>query len=181
MEDDPIWRDQYDRDQEWDNTRHPGDPIPESVPNNYYFNGTPYYQTQRHVLERKRIAVRKAVSDELLYHAKFDTERHVWDQMLYEMTSYVLAERLAPDTCKMEIKPEFEFPASWWQHLKRDHFPAWFKERWPVRNAVVVRRYVGEVRVERHLTYPEASVHLPENQWGSPVYVETMSYDWRQA
>ena len=28
---------------------------------------------------------------------------------------------------------EFQIPASWWQHWKRDHAPNWLKKQWPVK------------------------------------------------
>lgn len=31
------------------------------------------------------------------------------------------------------IKLTLDVPSSWWQHLKQDCFPVWYKKKWPVK------------------------------------------------
>jgi hypothetical protein len=84
--------------------------------------------------------------------------------MMLELRSAVLGAQILSDTQAVSI----EYPATWWQHLKQDHAPAWFTRRWPVR----MTRRVAEVNFTRYDTYPMADVPLPPDDFGYPVVIE---------
>lgn len=94
---------------------------------------------------------------------KLTVEKTAWDMVL-ELRSSVLGAQVLSDTQTFSI----EYPASWWQHLKQDHAPAWFKKRWPVRFS----SRSAQVNFSRYDTYPLADVPLPPNEFGYPVRVE---------
>lgn len=134
----------------------------------------------QHALHRKKVAAREEVSEYVLNNARLDVEKYVMDRLVYNLTTFVMSERLAPDVVEIVVDAKAEVPASWWQHLKRDHFPQWYTRRWPVVNEVVVSPYHGSVNIERELTYPASTQILPEDPWGAPVYVEVMGdVNWR--
>lgn len=94
---------------------------------------------------------------------KLEVERTAWDMVL-ELSSAVLGAQVLSDTQSFSI----EYPATWWQHLKQDHAPAWFTRRWPVKLA----RRAGQVSFARYDTYPLANIPLPPDEFGYPVRVE---------
>jgi hypothetical protein len=54
------------------------------------------------------------------------------------MTSRTLLKTICVAILEMQNPKEIVYrtPASWWQMLKRDHAPAWFKKRWPVVESI---------------------------------------------
>jgi hypothetical protein len=89
-------------------------------------------------------------------------------QMMMELRSGVLGARILSDRQDFG----FEYPASWWQHFKRDKMPGWFTRRYPVR----MRKLSASVDFTRYDTYPMADVPLPPDEFGYPVIVETFRW-----
>ena len=87
--------------------------------------------------------------------------------MMLELRSAVLGARILGDRQDFYI----EFPASWWQHFKRDKMLAWFTRRYPVRTT----KLTASVDFTRYDTYPMAHVPLPPDDFGYPVVVEMFS------
>lgn len=89
------------------------------------------------------------------------------DQMIWELSTEVLASKVLADKHTFEL----EFPASWWQHLKRDA-PRWARRLVParIRRRCPVRMQVQ--KLETDLTVwdelPRANVPVP-SEFGSPV------------
>lgn len=92
------------------------------------------------------------------------TAERTAQDMVLELRSAVLGAQVLSETQTFSV----EYPASWWQHLKADHAPAWFTRRWPVK----MTKRVGQVNFKRYDTYPLANVPLPPNEFGYPVRVE---------
>jgi hypothetical protein len=84
--------------------------------------------------------------------------------MLMELSASLLGAQVLSENQEFYI----EYPASWWQHLKDEHAPAWFTRRWPVK----MTRRVGVVNFTRYDTYPLADMPLPPDEFGYPVRVE---------
>jgi hypothetical protein len=172
----------------------PGDPLfPEYV---------------QETLHRKAVASRYQLDPEMMAYAKFDVWQQVADHLLCTLKSYVWEQQLAPDKIQVSLEKPYrqvvpyrkhltqvvQVPASWWQHLKQDHFPAWYLSRWPVeyRDRVVsyslddhvvaegTVRFSDEVIIERSLTYPDPKLHLPDSSWGRAVYVERTVLPWER-
>tara|TARA_Y100000310_G_C20581694_1_gene763336 strand:+ start:182 stop:616 length:435 start_codon:yes stop_codon:yes gene_type:complete len=69
---------------------------------------------------------------------------------------------LAMHTWLLKVDHHSEYhsvPASWWQHLKADHFPKWYLNRWPV----TCREDTTLPHITRHLC-PHADV-----KWSNDV------------
>jgi len=73
------------------------------------------------------------------------------------MTSQTLLKTICVTILEMQNPKEIVYrtPASWWQMLKRDHAPMWFKKRWPVIESIdtVVIKDV----------YPFPKIKLPDD------------------
>lgn len=130
------------------------------------------------ILERLRVVAQGCVSRDLLERAQYAgrsaevevVAEAVWGNVICRLSSEVLAEKLVDSAETSEL----EVPATWWQHLKRDHFPAWFTRRWPVR----VAKFRQTVSFQRHRTYPNASIALPPKTFGYPVIIERATPGW---
>lgn len=96
-------------------------------------------------------------------------EDDIAGQLVYKLTAEVLAERLETGRFERTVR----VPATWWEHLKRDHAPAWFTRRFPVRYTPLTLA----VDLSRWATYPHATVPLPG--LGPPVVVDNLSSDVR--
>jgi len=92
------------------------------------------------------------------------------DGMLVEMYTSILARKLVEDRYK--DSKVIEVPATWFQHLKQDHAPAWFKERYPVKLTPIT--VTLSVVFDRYATYPKADVPMPDHM-GPMVIREVVS------
>lgn len=84
--------------------------------------------------------------------------------MLMELSASLLGAQVLSENQEFFI----EYPASWWQHLKQDHAPAWFTKRWPVKTG----KRTGVVNFTRYDTYPLANIPFTPDEFGYPVRVE---------
>lgn len=91
------------------------------------------------------------------------------DQMVYELTTEVLASKKVTDRRTFHFKQ----PATWWQHWKQDCAPQWFRKRWPVRYST--EKIV--VDFTSYDTYPRADITLPPGEFSYPVHRDVM---WSQ-
>lgn len=104
------------------------------------------------------------------------------DRVLLKFTSQVLGHRLPAVTETQSTSILFRFPATPWQHFKRDHADSWWL-RWFVAWRPVVlkghRQHVElSVNMERHHVFPEATINAPE--LGPVVFYGSYSHDWRE-
>jgi hypothetical protein len=126
---------------------------------------------QQKVLEQLKVANRQPLPQFVADNARFTLDvDHIAGRMTAQMSSYVLAEKLVSETQECA----FSFPASWWQHFKIDcRLWRWvttarLRHRWPVR----MTRTTKSITFQRYRTYPDASLPLPEEQFGLPVMYE---------
>jgi hypothetical protein len=124
-------------------------------------------QVQRHLLEDAQFVARTA--DVAFFEDRFT------GNLCLSLRALVLGLRRED----RERTVHLDVPASWWQHLKRDHTPEWFTRRRPVRYERLTRTITFSV----HQTYPNASIALPEDRFGQPVIVHQAIGDtsWRSA
>lgn len=99
-----------------------------------------------------------------------------------EVTATAFAEVIATATATC--------PATWWQHLKQDHFPHWFIRRWPVRTEEVVESRGASatksntetvsITFEQYAQFPAAAIQTPEKIRGPIVVVreDLKSTNW---
>ena len=78
----------------------------------------------------------------------------------------VLAERIVD----RDLRVDFPFPATWWEHLKLTVLPK-IPHKWRKRIKVKLSHYYHTLRVRQYVGYPEANEVL-EDRWGKPVIFE---------
>jgi hypothetical protein len=92
-----------------------------------------------------------------------------WDYILRGMiprlTGWILRDEHKHNVTKtMSIT----VPTTWWEMLKRDHFPEWWKRRWPVVEHALTKDYVFEEEVR---VCPHANV-----AWREPDHIEFLTF-----
>ncbi len=123
------------------------------------------------MLERKRYAVCK-MSPRIGHFSRSslrydEQEEFEMDRMISRLEMDVLTRKLVDKT--YETVETYKLPTSWWQHLKRDYFPEWFKRKWPVKETEHTVKL--KVEFERYATYPEADIEMP-NRFGEMYLYE---------
>lgn len=76
------------------------------------------------------------------------------DSILFALRTEVMTERLS-DREKTII---FEYPATWWEHLKKEMAPRWFLKRYPVKFS----KYTQKIRFEEIALYPMLPAIIPD-------------------
>lgn len=93
--------------------------------------------------------------------------------MIVQLRADVLAEKLAEETFTVSFKEPVYFfvPTSWWQMLKRNHFPRWWLRRWPHKETHITKfaRGTREVSVQQFALFPFSPLRTPEKLRGSRV------------
>ena len=131
--------------------------------------------SQQLILHMRRVGTRRAVPRYVAQSAEFKAfwAENELESMIMELSSYVLADQKVSRRQTVTL----EYPASWWQHFKRDQMPRRFIRRWPVR----MQKYSREIILDADVTYPDADM-LPPERFGRPVIVERMtSTPWERA
>lgn len=125
-------------------------------------------QLIKKVYDTHQVAVVGRFSHELLEWSY--EEDIVRMELVSRLHTYVLRDKIFEGTDHHVVA----YPATWWQHLKADHLPAWFRRRWPVRYHQTRVDFAYEV----FDTFPEADVPAPK-EFGKPHHLVTMSLDTR--
>lgn len=80
-------------------------------------------------------------------------------ELVLRISTWIAARRHPVEikTHVVEFQPEpkaveFEVPASWWQHFKKERFPAWALKLWPVQTTTLSGTAEWE-KQERTVTY----------------------------
>jgi len=61
----------------------------------------------------------------------------------------------------------FQVPATWWQHFKQSHFPAWALRKFPVKYETLAET-IGFKALYDHIIpghNPHIQVHVADNKW----------------
>ena len=95
--------------------------------------------------------------------------------MILSLETYVLAEELENHTREVKLEASFSYPATWWQMLKRDHFPTRLLTRFPVSYKTEHQTKKRTVTFKKYATYPQSTVSVKE--LGQPVYRTYVSED----
>jgi hypothetical protein len=131
------------------------------------------------------LAVRQAIENEI-------------PGMVAELTGYVLAEQLPPETVSDSYRlhdvryAEWPAPATWRDHWKLTYGHRWWA-RWLVRHRpariiwrrqrmVYNRTVTMSVNLSRYRTYPHTQVTLDPDRYGPPVLASTVTtpaWTWR--
>lgn len=92
------------------------------------------------ILERFELFVEVHLKPELEgVEWKLDTQRTMFGEMAYRIRASILSSRPEVHTVT--------HPETWWDAFKERWFPAWARERWPVR--------YQEHRLETRMLFPE--------------------------
>lgn len=132
-----------------------------------------FVQSVTHTLEQKKVAANLLVTREASLRVRPDD---ITDNLVVQLESYVLAEKLVGDT--KEVSGAIPFPTSPWQFFKHRHAGSWWLrwlvERRPVRTEN--HRWETSVTFERYNHYPESTLRVPE--LGRPVMFEQFTRPW---
>lgn len=79
-----------------------------------------------------------------------------YGESLARMTAYVYSESLG------RYIHEWKYPSSWWQHFKRDHFPKWLLDRYPVQYTT------NTIVLDGQAMYPN---YRPPRGFNEPFYM----------
>jgi len=75
-------------------------------------------------------------------------------QWLYEIETYVLAEKLAHDI----VPVYFHYPATWWEAFKLRFFPKWYLDKYPILYTGVTKK----VDFKQYALYPSINKVFPD-------------------
>jgi len=118
------------------------------------FSETPAVQQVRLDMDKVGYTVRSS--------ARYAREESgILGELTHRLQAYVLTEKLAGDEFT------YTFPATWWQHFKRDHLPTYARWRPVVTTSVTVD-------IERKLMYPHANIAIRDDRFGAPVVFERL-------
>jgi hypothetical protein len=97
--------------------------------------------------------------------------------MLLGLTAEVLRDHIVNEIQTVTL----EVPASWWQHFKSDHRNRfgfrWFVKRFPI----LLETWTKDVTFDRYYDYPDATIQLPEENFGKFIVSETVTQrDWNR-
>jgi hypothetical protein len=119
------------------------------------------------VLDKRRVAVQNIMPAGLKDVQAEEVRDWMYENLLVRLSAYVLTEQLADEYHPVSLG----LPATWWQHLKQDHAPEWFKRRWPVR----FRKMTCQIHVRTSGTYPDMKMALPPGEFGDRVIIQELS------
>lgn len=127
---------------------------------------------EHRVLEKMRIGLSQRISPAVAASLELDPNgmEQFGTELALRISGFVLGENLG----HVEEVARLHTPATWWQHWKHSHAPAWFKRRYPVVYQWVLVNY----RRDERITYPHARV-MPTAEWGVGVmsWKTTVDYD----
>jgi hypothetical protein len=116
---------------------------------------------------------------DVAYRVEADMFRDVFDQMVFEVSAYVWAEKLLEQTMVVPFSGAswFDFPSSPWQHFKDRHrakwWMRWYVHRWPVFVETHRKEYTHRktVVLEQFAKFPACDIRMPE-KYGPAVRFE---------
>lgn len=131
----------------------------------------PSFDINERFLEWRKFGVSSAVSKELVEDASVsEVYDHMFDQMVYRMTKFVLGEKIPSMTVK-DIQ-KIESPKNPWQHFKMMYVDKWFMRRlvqkWPVKYDI---KYIELTTTwNQYILYPWQK-HILKKDMGQPVRI----------
>lgn len=126
---------------------------------------------QKFVLEKARLGLRLPVDSYIFRDAQVsrdDLTEHLFDQMVYNLETYVLQDKLPPqEFTETRLVTSEPAPATWWDHFKHE-----YKDRTWLKHLIVhlkpplyhakTKEVTFKVNLERWISYPEAQ-NIPES------------------
>jgi hypothetical protein len=115
------------------------------------------------MFDHLKVAASRRLSPSLAQHLSFDIVPTIGDELLYELSTAVMAEKLAEDSRTFN----FAWPRSRWQRYKERH--PWIMKRLGCKYF----RATAMVEVASWATFPESTIVVPD--MGKPVIVQQVS------
>lgn len=111
----------------------------------YTIDGKWKYNVNRNrlKLEPLELYCRQSLSKSFLVNPELIIDE-VIDRIIFTMRQELIYTISNADT--KAIVFETKNPSSWWQHLKRDHFPKWFVKKFPIQYVTITHNYTVEVK-----------------------------------
>lgn len=119
------------------------------------------------VLDRVRFELAAATGRAVAQMTTIDSYKAMADVIVAGIKTAVLAEKIID----CDLRVDFPFPATWWEHLKLSILSK-LPDRWRTRIDVKLKHYYHIIRVQQYVGYPEANEVL-EDRWGKPVTFDT--------
>ena len=108
-----------------------------------------YVKYKEMILERMKIGLQVALSDELLSPSVTYRDDYFYDSVVFQVRGYVWAEQIEHHDVK--------YPADWWQAFKERWFNKWMLERWPVRYKIH--------HIDLKAVFPSLKIESPEYKY----------------
>lgn len=131
------------------------------------------FQEHEVELNWQRLAARRAVPESIRVSGRVNVMEAAYGEMLIELTSYVLGQKLPPHEVAETRVVRFERPASWWQHFKQQYAARWWARRLVARRPARMVEETERVTLTatwRHMAaYPWTDYVVPVRKFGEPV------------
>ena len=117
-------------------------------------------ELQKFILERTKYVIQKKFSESFLSDIKYSTS------IDNEIKGIIL--RLEKDILSDKVVTEvktFNYPDTWWDHFKLDHFPLWLYEKYPAKFKV------KKITFKRTTTYPKLALAMRDDERFKEFYV----------
>jgi hypothetical protein len=130
----------------------------------------------RRILHIVRVGTSQVIPSYVARTASFTTQEHMGSNMLLGLTANVLRDHIVHEVQTVTL----EVPATWWQHFKAEHSNGFIIRRFTKRFPIRWETWTRDVTFDRYYDYPDASIQLPEDQFGRfVVYENSTQTDWK--
>lgn len=119
--------------------------------------------TSSKTLELLRMGLSREIGRDTLDSMKLDLYEDgatfLRNSLIARLEYMILSDKIVDD--KYRFVTSFNYPATWWQHFKRDKMPKWYVEKYPVKMQTVSK--VRNVKFKRHATYPMSNLGINDD------------------
>lgn len=98
------------------------------------------------ILEKVKFGMVTRFSEELLHNTEISISSLIADEFNVRFAASILGQKRV-----IKEKVCYEFPANWFQWLVNDHFPKWYKKRFPVKTEY----FYKDVEITASALFPE--------------------------
>ena len=117
------------------------------------------YQFNKVTLERTRKGMAVNLGHTSLESLEIRTMSDMFIGKVIEASFEVLRNKIHED--RTTVTFTYKVPSNWWEHLKKEKAPKWFKEKYPVKFTSKTMRRTAVFK--RYAEYPKANVAIPKD------------------
>ena len=125
------------------------------------------YQFNKVTLERARKGMSVNLGHTSLETLEIRTMYDMFIGKVIEASFDVLRDKIHED--RTTVTFTYKVPSNWWEHLKKEKAPKWFKKKYPVQFTTKTVKRTAVFK--RYAEYPKANVAIPK---GSKLFIETL-------